>query len=73
VAQVVLRWLIQREIVAIPKSVNPGRMRENLDVFNFSLADDEMRQIAALETGTSLVFDHRDHTNVSWVGIRRLD
>ena len=60
VAQVVLRWLTQRNVVVIPKSVRPERMRENLDIFDFELTDDEMARIAALDTGTSLFFDHRD-------------
>src|SRR5919206_503228 len=59
VAQVVLRWLIQRDVVVIPKSVRPERMRENLDVFDFALTDDEMTRITAMETGASLFLDHR--------------
>jgi 2,5-diketo-D-gluconate reductase A len=51
VAQVVLRWLIQRDVVVIPKSVRPERMRENFDVFDFELGEDEMQRIAALDTG----------------------
>jgi Aldo/keto reductase family len=54
VAQVVLRWLIQRGIVAIPKSVRRERMEQNLDVFDFTLTDDEIARIATLDTGTSL-------------------
>ena len=50
-AQVVLRWLTQRGIVPLVKSANPQRMRENLDIFDFALTEDEMRQIAALDTG----------------------
>ena len=53
VAQVVLRWLIQRDVVVIPKSVRPERMAENLDVFDFELTDDEMTRIAGLDTGAS--------------------
>ena len=60
VAQVVLRWLIQRDVVVIPKSVRPERMAENLDVFDFQLTDDEMTRIATLDTGASAFFDHRD-------------
>ena len=73
VAQVVLRWLTQRGVVVIPKSVRPERMRENLDVFDFQLSDDEMARIAALDTGASLFFDHRDPAIVSQIGTRRLD
>jgi 2,5-diketo-D-gluconate reductase A len=60
VAQVVLRWLVQRDIVVIPKSVRRDRMEQNLDIFDFQLSDDDMARIAAMDTGTSLFFDHRD-------------
>ncbi|MEK4850779.1 aldo/keto reductase [Paenibacillus sp. FSL H7-0756] len=60
VAQVVLRWLIQRDIVAIPKSVRTARIAENFDIFDFALSADDMAQIAALDTGESLFFSHRD-------------
>jgi 2,5-diketo-D-gluconate reductase A len=70
VAQVVLRWLIQRDVVVIPKSVRPDRMRENIDVFDFELTDDEMARIAAMDTGTTLFFDHRDPDMVSWLNSR---
>ena len=65
VAQVVLRWLIQRKVVVIPKSVKPDRMAQNFDVFDFALTDAEMGQIATLDTGESVFFDHRDP---EWVG-----
>ena len=72
VAQVVLRWLIQREVVAIPKSVRPERMAQNLDVFDFELTEDQMAAIATLDTGASLFFDHRDPAMVSWLTKRRV-
>jgi 2,5-diketo-D-gluconate reductase A len=70
VAQVVLRWLVQRGVVVIPKSIRPDRMTENLDVFGFALTDDQMSQIATLDTGTSVAFDHHDPQMVSWLNSR---
>lgn len=72
VAQVVLRWLLQRGIIAIPKSVRPERMAENLDVFGFTLSEDDMARIAALDTGTSLFFSHRDPEWVVRLGSHRV-
>jgi diketogulonate reductase-like aldo/keto reductase len=60
VAQVALRWLIQRGVIIIPKSTHIERMRENLDIFDFELSADDMAQIATLDTGKSLFFDHHD-------------
>ncbi|HJR90478.1 MAG TPA: aldo/keto reductase [Aeromicrobium sp.] len=59
VAQVILRWLIQRRVVTIPKSVHADRMAENIDVFDFELTDDEMERIGGLDGGQSVFFDHR--------------
>jgi 2,5-diketo-D-gluconate reductase A len=73
VAQVVLRWLIQRGVVVIPKSVRPERMAENIDVFDITLTEDEMARIATLDTGTSAFFDHHDPANVSFLGNVRFD
>ncbi|MEU9314084.1 aldo/keto reductase [Streptomyces sp. NPDC048256] len=72
VAQVVLRWLVQREIVAIPKSVRADRMKENIDIFDFALTDDQMASIATLDTGGSLFFDHRDPAAVSRISSLRI-
>ena len=58
VAQVALRWLIQRDVIIIPKSVHVERMQQNLDIFDFELSQDDMAAIAALDTHTSLFFDH---------------
>lgn len=60
VAQIALRWLIQRGVIIIPKSVHIERMKQNLDIFNFELSDEEMAEIATLDTGKSLFFDHHD-------------
>ncbi|MEU5958062.1 aldo/keto reductase [Streptomyces sp. NPDC047525] len=73
VAQVVLRWLTQRGVVAIPKSVRAERMAENFDIFDFELTDDQMAAIATLDTGASLFFDHRDPEIVAWLAKRRID
>jgi 2,5-diketo-D-gluconate reductase A len=72
VAQIVLRWLIQRGVVVIPKSIRPERMAENIDVFDFALTDDDMSRIAAMDTGASLFLDHRDPAVVSQLGTFRL-
>ena len=73
IAQLVLRWMIQRNVVVIPKTVSPDRMAENLDVFDFTLTDDDMSRIATLDEGNSQFFDHRDPDMVRWLAARRLD
>lgn len=65
-AQVMLRWHIQRGVVAIPKSIHCERMAENFDVFDFELTDEEMNTIAKLDTATSSFFSHRDPAMVEW-------
>ena len=63
-AQVMVRWQVQRGIVCLTKTVKPERMRENLDVFDFELSDEDMKAIAGLDTKTSLFFNHQDASTV---------
>lgn len=72
VAQVVLRWLTQRGVVVIPKSVHAERIAENIDVFDFTLTDEELATIATLDTGESLFFDHRDPDSVARLSSYRI-
>lgn len=73
IAQVVLRWLIQRDVVVIPKSVRKERMAENFDVFDFKLSTDDMESIKALDAAQSVFFDHRDPEMVKWLGNYKFD
>jgi 2,5-diketo-D-gluconate reductase A len=67
VAQVILRWLTQRGVVAIPKSVRKERMEENFHIFDFELSPEDMDAIVTLDTKQSLFFDHRDPAMVKWL------
>jgi 2,5-diketo-D-gluconate reductase A len=73
VGQVVLRWIIQRGIVALAKSVNKDRMKENIDVLDFELSEFDIARITALDTATSAFFSHRDPAMVEWLASRKLD
>lgn len=73
VAQVILRWLVQRDIIAIPKSVRKERIAENFKLFDFELTEKEMDAIRSLDTGESLFFDHRDPKMVRSLSERKLD
>lgn len=73
VAQVILRWVTQRGVVAIPKSVRKERMEENINIFDFELSSEDMEAIKALDTNRSSFFDHRDPKMVKWLGGRKLN
>jgi 2,5-diketo-D-gluconate reductase A len=73
VAQVILRWLVQRVVIAIPKSVRKERIKENFNIFDFELSIEDMEAIATLDMKTSSFFDHRDPEIIKWMGSRKLD
>ncbi|WP_277297123.1 aldo/keto reductase [Succinatimonas hippei] len=72
VGSVILRWLNQRNIVVIPKTVRKERMIENFNIFDFTLSDDEMQAIAALNTGSSPIYDDMDLPNVRFISSHRI-
>jgi diketogulonate reductase-like aldo/keto reductase len=73
IAQVILRWLVQRGIIALAKSTRKERMIENISLFDFELSAEDVAAITNLDTRTSSFFDHRDPQMVKWLGERKLD
>ncbi len=73
VAQVILRWLVQRDVVVIPKSVRRERLAENFDIFSFELSREEMEQIATLDTGESLFLSYLDPEIAKMLGNLRVE
>ncbi len=72
-AQVILRWVVQRGIIALAKSTRKERMLENINVLDFELSAEDMAAIATIDTKTSSFFDHRNPEMVKWLGNRKLD
>lgn len=72
VGQIVLRWLNQRNVVVIPKTVHKERMAENLAIFDFTLTDGEMQAIAGLDTGKSPIYDDMDLETVKGIGLHKI-
>lgn len=72
VGQVVLRWLNQRGVVVIPKTVHKERMAENLNILDFTLADQEMQAIATLDTGRSPIYDDMDLATTKYIGTHKI-
>ena len=72
VGAVVLRWLNQRDVAVIPKTVRKERMRENIDIFSFTLSDEEMRAVAALDTGKSPIYDDADLATTKFIGTHKI-
>jgi diketogulonate reductase-like aldo/keto reductase len=73
VAQVILRWVVQRGIIALAKSTRKERMLENINVLDFELSAEDMAAITTLDTKTSSFFDHRNPEMVKWLGTRKLE
>lgn len=72
VGAVILRWLNQRNVVVIPKTVHKERMIENLNILDFTLSDEEMAAIALLETGKSPIYDDMDLPTVRGIGLHTI-
>ena len=73
IAQIILRWMIQRNIVVIPKTITKERMVENFNVFDFNISIDDMELIKTLDTNTSLFFDHRNPEIIKWMASRKIE
>ncbi len=71
--QVMLRWLLQRDVTVIPKSVHKDRMKQNFDVFDFELSNEDMNLISTLDTGKSTIYDEQNLDTARWIGTVKYD
>ncbi|EFS02248.1 organophosphate reductase, partial [Listeria seeligeri FSL S4-171] len=72
VAQVILRWLVEQDIITLAKTVKPERMKENLAIFDFELTEADKNDIATLNEGESQFFSHADPEMIRWMASRKL-
>ncbi|API88369.1 MULTISPECIES: aldo/keto reductase [Marinilactibacillus] len=73
VAQVIIRWLVEQDIIVLAKSVKPERMVENLAVFDFELTEEDKKEMATLNEGESQFFSHSDPEMIKWMASRKMD
>ena len=73
IAQVIIRWLVEQDVIVLAKSVKPERMAENIDVFDFQLSNEDKAQIATLDLGASQFFSHADPSMVKWMVNRKVE
>lgn len=73
IAQVIIRWLVEQDVIVLAKSVKPERMAENIDVFDFQLSNEDKAQIATLDLGASQFFSHADPSMVKWMANRKVE
>ena len=73
VAQVIIRWLVEQDIIVLAKSVKPERMAQNLNVFDFELTKDDKSQISTLNMGESQFFSHADPEMIKWMASRKMN
>jgi len=73
VAQVIVRWLVEQDVIVLAKSIRPERMAENLNVFDFELTDEDRAEIATLDLGESQFFSHADPSMIKWMAGREIE
>lgn len=72
VSQVILRWHMQNHVIAIPKTIHSNRMKENIDIFDFLLDEQDIRNITALDIGYSEIINHQSYTTAKWLNMYKI-